>query len=56
MESRYKQERYKLEKYIQYTFISTIDSKLRHFQYKFLMRIIPTNVLLLKYKIKNSNL
>ena len=38
------------------TFISTVDSKLRNFQYKLLMRIIPTNVLLFKYKIKSSNL
>ena len=38
------------------TFISTTDLQLRNFQYKFLMRIIPTNVLFLKYKIKNSNL
>ena len=38
------------------TFIQTIDSNLRNFQYKFLMRIIPTNDVLLKYKIKSSNL
>ena len=38
------------------TFITTIDSKLRNFQYKYLMRIIPTNDVLLKYKKNNSNL
>ena len=37
------------------TFISTIDSKLRNFQYKYLMRIIATNDMLLKFKIKTSN-
>ena len=36
-------------------FTTTIDSKLRNFQYKYLMRIVTTNKLLLKYKIKNSN-
>ena len=38
------------------TFLSSIDSKLRNFQYKYLMRIVTTNKLLLKYKLKNSNL
>ena len=37
------------------TFISTIDSKLRNFQYKYLIRIIATNDMLLKYKLKTSN-
>ena len=38
------------------TFIQTIDSKLRNFQYNFLMRIVPKYDLVLKYKIKSSNL
>ena len=38
------------------TFISTIDSKLRNFQYKYLMRIIATNDVLLKYNLKTSNI
>ena len=37
-------------------FNSTIDTKLRNFQYKFLMRIIPTNKFLLKCKKVPSNL
>ena len=37
-------------------FSCTIDSKLRNFQYKYIMRIIPTNKLLLKFKIKTTNL
>ena len=37
-------------------FISTIDAKLRNFQYKYIMRIIPTNKLLYIFKIKNTNL
>ena len=37
-------------------FNSTIDSKLRNVQYKYIMRIIPTNKLLLKFKIKSTNL
>ena len=36
--------------------MSTIDSKLRNFQYKYLMRLVTTNKLLLKYKLKMSNL
>ena len=35
---------------------ATIDTKLRDFQYKFIMRIIPTNTYLFKCKISNSNL
>ena len=35
---------------------ATIDTKLRDFQYKFIMRIIPTNTFLFKCKISNSNL
>ena len=35
---------------------STIDTILREFQYKYIMRIIPTNKTLMKYKIKSSNL
>ena len=37
-------------------FRTTIDTKLRNFQYKYIMRIIPTNKMLMKYKIKPSNL
>ena len=37
-------------------FQSTIDTTLRSFQYKFLMRIIPTNKLLYKYKYVQSSL
>ena len=36
--------------------LSTIDTKLRNFQLKFLHRIIPTNKSLFKYKIVNSNI
>lgn len=35
-------------------FVSTIDTKLRVFQYKYLMRIYPTNEQLFKMKIVNS--
>ena len=35
---------------------TSIDSILRSFNYKFLMRIIPTNKLLLKYKLVESSL
>ena len=38
------------------TLLSTIDSKLRNFQYKYLMRLVTTNKLLLKYILKMSNL
>ena len=37
-------------------YISTIDIKLRNFQYKYLFRIIPTNKRLFKQSIANSNL
>ena len=35
---------------------STIDSRLRNFQYKYLLRIIPTNKSLYKFKLVDSNL
>ena len=35
---------------------STIDTTLRSFHYKFLMRIIPTNKLLYKFKLVNCSL
>ena len=35
---------------------STIDTKLRDFQFKFLKRIIPTNTFLFKCNISSSNL
>ena len=35
---------------------SSIDTKLRNFQFKFLHRIIPTNKSLFKYKLVNSNI
>ena len=35
---------------------TTIDTSLCSFQYKFLMRILPTNKRLFKYKIKETNL
>ena len=35
---------------------STIDIKLRNFQYKFVNRIIPTNKSLMKFNIRNSNI
>lgn len=38
------------------TFTSTIDTKLRNFQFKFLHRAIPTNKLLMKQHIVNCNL
>ena len=41
--------------YIQ-TFKSTIDTRIRNFQYKYIMRIIPTNKYLFKMKISNTNL
>ena len=34
----------------------TIDTKIRYFQYKFLMRILPSNRFLLKCKLVNSSL
>ena len=37
-------------------YYSTIDNTLRHFQYKFIHRIIPTNKSLMKYNIKSSNI
>ena len=37
-------------------FKTTIDTKLREFQYKYIMRIIPTNTYLFKCKIVTSNL
>ena len=37
-------------------FTSTIDTKLRNFQYKYLFRIIPTNKRLFTQNIANSNL
>lgn len=37
-------------------FASTIDTKLRNFQYKYLFRIIPTNKRLFTQNIANSNL
>jgi len=37
-------------------FMSTIDTKLRTFQYKYVTRILPTNVLLYKCKLSNSSL
>ena len=37
-------------------YTSTIDIKLRNFQYKYLFRIIPTNKRLFKQNIANSNL
>ena len=40
----------------QIPFKSTIDTKLRCFQYKCLMRILPTNVFLFKCNIVNSSL
>ncbi len=36
--------------------ISTIDMSLRSFQYKFIMRIVPTNTYLFKCKLSNSTL
>ena len=38
------------------TFTSTIDSKLRSFQYKYLMRIVPTNEYLHRCKLVSSSL
>ena len=35
------------------TLTSTIDSKLRNFQYTYLIRIFATNDLLLNYNLKN---
>ena len=37
-------------------FKTTIDTKLREFQYKYIMRIIPTNTYLFKCKLAPSNL
>jgi len=37
-------------------YTTTIDTVLRNFQYKLIMRILPTNTLLFKYKYVNSNL
>jgi hypothetical protein len=44
------------KKVYQTIFKTTIDTKLRNFQYKYTMRIIPTNKKLMKYKIKSSSL
>jgi hypothetical protein len=52
----FKEENLNWNKIHSLPFISTIDAKLRNFQYKYIMRIIPTNKLLLKFKIKSTNL
>ena len=44
------------EHFYSVNFQSTIDSKLRSFQYKLLHRAIPTNKYLFQCKIKNSDL
>jgi hypothetical protein len=42
--------------YFQIPFKSTIDTKLQDFQYKLLMRLLPTNKYLFKCKLSSSNL
>ena len=37
-------------------YMCTVSSKLRNFQYKYLMRIVATNKMLIKFKLVSSNL
>lgn len=45
-----------MEKKNQMIYFTSIDTTLRNFQYKFLMRLIPTNKYLLRCKLSSSNL
>ena len=44
------------KKIYQTIFKATLDTSLRNFQYKIVMGILPTNTLLVKYKIKDNSL
>ena len=54
--SHFENENLRWDQIYSNNFTSTIDTKLRIFQYKYLFRIIPTNKRLFKQNIVNSNL
>ena len=55
-EALFDNDSFNWENYFNLPFQNTIDTKLRNFQYKFLLRILPTNIFLLKCKKVSSSL